>query len=69
MTASFGAQIDTDVYMPWNNLTADEEGMLEKRIADMNLQFTRITLFPEFFDRTNDNDDTDVFDAAAEGTD
>ena len=49
VTAGFGAQIDTDVYMPWNNLTADEEAMLEKRIAEMNLQFTRIKFFPEFY--------------------
>lgn len=69
VTAGFGAQIDTDVYMPWNNLTADEEAMLEKRIADMNLQFTRIKFFPEFFERANDNDDPDVFDADAEGID
>lgn len=35
-TVGFGAQIDTDVYMPWNHLTEAEEAMLEQRIADMN---------------------------------
>lgn len=48
-TDGFGAQIDTDVYMPWNKLTADEETMLEQRIADMNLQYTRIKMFPGIF--------------------
>lgn len=60
-TEGFGAQIDTDVYMPWNNLSSTEEEMLEQRIADMNLQYTRIKFFPEFFERDNDNDDPNVF--------
>ena len=68
-TVGFGAQIDTDVYMPWNHLTAEEEAMLEQRIKDMNLQFTRIKFFPEFFERANDNDDPEVFDYDAEGVD
>ena len=68
-TDGFGAQIDTDVYMPWNKLTADEEKMLEQRIADMNLQYTRIKMFPEFFERGNDNDDPNVFDYDSEDVD
>lgn len=55
--------------MPWNKLTADEEKMLEQRIADMNLQYTRIKMFPEFFERGNDNDDPNVFDYDSEDVD
>ena len=68
-TNGFGAQIDTDVYMPWNQLTAEEEAMLEQRIADMNLQYTRIKMFPEFFERGNDNDDPNTFDYESENVD
>lgn len=62
LTDGFGCQIDTDVYMPFNKLTEDEEKMLEQRIADMNLQYTRIKFFPEYFEEGNDNDDPNTFD-------
>lgn len=68
-TVGMGAQIDTDVYMPWNNLTPEEEAMLEQRIIDMNLQYTRIKFFPEFFERANDNSDPNTFDYTAAGVD
>ncbi len=69
VTEGFGAQIDTDVYMPWNDLTLEEEAMLKQRIEDMNLQFTRIKFFPEFFEHENDNDDPNTFNYEAEGVD
>lgn len=73
-TVGYGAQIDTDTFMQWNNplgggLTANEEAMLKQRIADMNLQYTRIKFFPEYFERANDNADPNSFDAEAAGVD
>ncbi|MBQ7923698.1 MAG: hypothetical protein IJ329_00170 [Clostridia bacterium] len=73
-TVGYGAQIDTDTFMPWNNplggaLTATEEAMIKQRIADMNLQYTRIKFFPEYFERANDNADPNSFDAEAAGVD
>ena len=73
-TIGYGAQIDTDTFMPWNNplgggLTADEEAMFKQRVADMNLQYTRVKFFPEYFERANDNDDPNSFDAEASGAD
>lgn len=64
-----GAQMDTDLFMPWNNMTEDDEKLWEQRIADMNLQFTRIKYFPEYNERANDNDDPNVFDYNASGVD
>ncbi len=69
VTQGFGAQIDTDVYMPWNELSTPEEEMLKQRIEDMNLQFTRIKFFPEYFERENDNGDPNVFDYDGAGVD
>jgi len=68
-TDGFGAQMDTDIYMPWNNMTAEDEALWEQRIADMNLQFTRIKFFPEFFEMANDNNDPNSFDRNAAGVD
>ncbi len=68
-TVGYGAQIDTDNFMPWNNLTAEEENMLKQRIADMNLQYTRIKFFPEYYERGNDNDDPDSFDVMSQDVD
>lgn len=57
----FGAQMDTDIFMPWNNMTAEDEAIWDQRIKDMNLKFTRIKYFPEFYERANDNNDPNVF--------
>ncbi len=65
----FGAQMDTDIFMPWNNLNEEDEEIWESRIRDMNLKYTRIKYYPEMFERANDNDDPDIFDYAAEGVD
>ena len=58
----FGAQMDTDIFMPWNNMTKEDEEIWENRIKEMNLKYTRIKYFPEFLERANDNDDPNVFD-------
>ena len=73
-TIGYGAQIDTDTFMQWNNplgggLTPDEEAMFKQRIKDMNLQYTRIKFFPEYFERANDNTDVNSFNADAAGVD
>ena len=65
----FGAQMDTDIFMPWNNLNNEDEKIWESRIADMNLKYTRVKYYPEMFERANDNSDPDVFDYEAEGVD
>lgn len=56
-----GAQIDTDTFT-FNHFTEEEDKMVEDRIRDMNLQYTRIKFFPEYFERENDNDDPYSFD-------
>ena len=64
-----GAQMDTDLFMPWNNMTAEDEALWEQRIVDMNVQFTRIKFFPEYNERENDNNDPNSFDYNAAGVD
>ena len=63
----YGAQIDTDQFMPFNNLTDEERTMLKTRISEMNVQYTRIKMFGEYFEMANDNDDPNVFDYDAAG--
>lgn len=58
----FGAQMDTDIFMPWNNMSPEDEAIWEKRIKEMNIKYTRIKYYPEFCERDNDNDDPNVFD-------
>ena len=65
----FGAQMDTDIFMPWNNMTEEDEEIWEARIKDMNLKYTRIKYFPEFYERANDNDDPYVFNYESEDVD
>ncbi|MCI5744731.1 MAG: hypothetical protein MR270_00370 [Erysipelotrichaceae bacterium] len=65
----FGAQMDTDIFMPQNNMSAEDEKIWEERIAEMNLKYTRIKYFPEFLERENDNDDPNSFDFNANGVD
>ncbi|MBQ7165004.1 MAG: hypothetical protein IJR61_06710 [Clostridia bacterium] len=65
----FGAQMDTDIFMPYNKMTEEDEALWEERIKDMNIRYTRIKMFPEFFERANDNDDPDVFDWDSDGVD
>lgn len=65
----FGAQIDTDVFMPWNNLTEEDEKIWDERIGAMNLKYARVKYYPEMYERANDNDDPNVFDYDAEGVD
>ncbi|MBQ7374326.1 MAG: hypothetical protein IJW64_07205 [Clostridia bacterium] len=64
-----GAQMDTDIFMPWNNMTPEDEALWEQRISDMNIQFTRIKFFPEFNERANDNADPNTFDYNGAGVD
>ena len=63
----FGAQMDTDIYLPYNKMTKEDEALWEQRIKDMNLKYTRIKYFPEYFERENDNNDPNVFDYNAPG--
>ena len=65
----FGAQMDTDIYLPYNKMTEDDEALWEARIKDMNIRYTRIKMFPEFFERANDNDDPNDFDFDSPGVD
>lgn len=65
----FGAQMDTDIFMPQNKMTEEDERIWEERIAEMNLKYTRIKYFPEYLERENDNDNADSFDFNAPGVD
>ena len=65
----FGAQMDTDILMPQNAMTEEDERIWEERIKEMNLKYTRIKYFPEFLERENDNANSDSFDFSSKGVD
>lgn len=56
-TEGFGTQIDTHVYKAYNNMTEDEMNEFYKRVKEMNIQCIRTQVFPEWFERDNDNND------------
>lgn len=66
-TEGFGCQIDTHIYN--NGFSDDELEMLYSRVIEMNLQNIRTQVFPEWYERGNDNDDPNVFDADSANVD
>lgn len=69
----FGGQLDTHIYKgDWENYDgySDEElAELYRRCREMNLQNIRTQIFPEWYERANDNDDPDDFDADSPNVD
>lgn len=60
-TEGYGAQIDTHIYKAYNNMSEDELNEAYRRIKEMNLQAIRTQVFPEWFERGNDNNDYNSF--------
>ncbi|MBQ8725884.1 MAG: hypothetical protein IJY84_02140 [Clostridia bacterium] len=60
-TEGYGAQIDTHIYKAYNNMSDVELNEAYRRIKEMNLQAIRTQVFPEWFERGNDNDDYNKF--------
>lgn len=61
-TEGYGAQIDTHIYKAYNAMSEEELQEFYKRVKDMNIQTIRTQVFPEWFERGNDNDDYNSFD-------
>lgn len=61
-TEGYGCQIDTHMYKSYNALSEEEQQMFYDRIIQMNLQNIRTQVFPEWYERGNDNDDCESFD-------
>lgn len=63
-TEGYGCQVDTHIFKESNGNYYTEEDWTEwlARIDDMNLQSIRTQVFPEWYERGNDNDDPAVFD-------
>lgn len=64
VTEGFGCQVDTHIFKTSNNNFYGEEDLKEwlARIDDMELQSIRTQIFPEWYERANDNADVNVFD-------
>ncbi|MBE5743054.1 MAG: hypothetical protein E7360_07065 [Clostridiales bacterium] len=60
-TEGYGAQIDTHIYKAYNNMSSEELDEAYRRIKEMNLQAIRTQVFPEWFERANDNSDYNDF--------
>ena len=71
VTEGYGCQVDTHIFKTaYNNFYTDED--LKEwlaRIDDMKLQSIRTQIFPEWYERGNDNDDVNVFDANSPNVD
>ena len=66
----FGAQFDSHYFTSeTSSMTETEFSELFRRCKEMNLQNIRTQIFPEWYERQNDNDDYGVFDFGAPGVD
>lgn len=61
-TQGYGTQIDTHIYKPENGFSDEELDMLYDRVKEMNIQNIRTQVFPEWYERGNDNSDYNIFD-------
>ncbi len=61
-TEGYGCQIDTHLYKSYNAMTDEELQMTYDRALEMNVQNIRTQVFPEWYERGNDNGDYDLFD-------
>lgn len=63
-TEGYGCQVDTHIFKESNGNYYSEEDFEEwlARIDDMGLQSIRTQVFPEWYERGNDNGDYDLFD-------
>ena len=69
----FGGQLDTHIYKGdfanFDGFSEDELTELYKRCKEMNLQNIRTQIFPEWYERANDNGDYNSFDYNGTGVD
>ena len=68
-TEGYGVQWDTHIYKAYNSMSEAEMAEFYKRVEDMNVQTIRTQVFPEWFERGNDNDDYNVFDYESSSVD
>lgn len=70
-TEGYGCQVDTHMFKESYNNFYTETEMTEwlARIDDMELQTIRTQIFPEWYERGNDNGSPDVFKKASENVD
>ncbi len=61
-TEGYGAQIDTHIYKNYNAMTDEEMEEFYSRVKEMNIQNIRTQVFPEWYERGNDNADYNSFD-------
>lgn len=61
-TQGYGTQIDTHIYKPESGFSDEELDMLYDRVKEMNIQNIRTQVFPEWYERGNDNSDYNIFD-------
>lgn len=61
ITQGYGAQIDTHMYKSYNSLTQEEQQLYYDRAVNMNIQNIRTQVFPEWYERANDNEDYNIF--------
>lgn len=71
VTEGYGCQVDTHMFKTAYNNFYGEEEMKEwlARIDDMELQSIRTQIFPEWYERKNDNGDCGSFDAGSANVD
>lgn len=68
-TEGYGVQWDTHIYKSYNYMTDEELDEFYKRVREMNVQTIRTQVFPEWFERGNDNSDYNVFDYTSANVD
>ncbi len=58
----YGCQIDTHIYKAYNAMSNEELEEFYSRVKEINIQTIRTQVFPEWYERGNDNTDYDSFD-------
>lgn len=71
LTEGYGCQVDTHIFKEAYNNFYEEDDWTEwlARIDDMHLQTIRTQVFPEWYERGNDNSDPNVFDESSPNVD
>ena len=62
ITEGYGTQIDTHIYKAYNAMNEEELNEFYSRVKEINIQSIRTQVFPEWFERGNDNSDYNSFD-------
>ena len=68
-TEGYGVQWDTHLYKDYNAMSETELAEFYRRVTGMNVQSIRTQVFPEWFERGNDDGDPSSFDYGSENVD